>query len=158
MRGARHHGSIRPPLDGTGGRVGGLLRPLTLLGGLGVVFAAGVLSNPQFPTIANQRDVLAQVSVNGILAVGMTLDILAGGIDLSVGSVMSPGTVVCAILLMERGETEATRRAEMNLPAGIVALAAALAGPWVARQHAAGRRRLAVPVGVAACGGAVALG
>jgi len=145
-------------MDGTGGRLGGLLRLLTLLGGLGVVFAAGVLSHPQFLTIANQRDVLAQVSVNGILAVGMTLVILAGGIDLSVGSVMSLGTVVCAILLMERGETDAARRAEMIVLAGIVALAAALVGPWVARQHAAGRRRRAVLVGVAACGGALALG
>ncbi len=75
---------------------------LTLFAGLGGLFVAGALLHPQFLTIANQRDVLGQVSINGILAVGMTLVILTAGIDLSVGSVMSLCTVVCAMLLMER--------------------------------------------------------
>lgn len=133
-------------------RLGGILRLLTLLGGLGAVFAAGALLHPQFLTIGNQRDVLGQVSVNGILAVGMTLVILAGGIDLSVGSVMSLCTVVCAILLMERGATEPARRAEVMVLTGIVALALAVAGPWVWRLRAAGRRRLALILGGAAVG------
>ncbi|MBP7745642.1 MAG: ABC transporter permease [Phycisphaerae bacterium] len=85
----------------------GLLRYVTLFAGLGALFVAGTLLHPQFLTIANQRDVLAQVSINGILAVGMTLVILTAGIDLSVGSVMSLCTVVCAMLLMERPEAGA---------------------------------------------------
>ena len=42
---------------------------------------------------------LRQVSNNGIVAVGMTLVILTGGIDLSVGSVLALGSVLCAMLL-----------------------------------------------------------
>ncbi len=81
-----------------------VLRYATLLGGLAALFVVGTLAHPQFLTIDNQRDVLGQVSINGILAVGMTLVILSGGIDLSVSSLLSLCSVVCAMLLMERGE------------------------------------------------------
>ncbi len=76
------------------------LRQLTLLIALGIIFAAGVFLHPQFLTVDNQRDVLEFVAINGILAVGMTLVILTAGIDLSVGSVLSLCTVVCAMLIM----------------------------------------------------------
>jgi len=49
--------------------------------------------------------VLRQVSNNGIVAVGMTLVILTGGIDLSVGSVLALGSVLCAMLLTMEGWT-----------------------------------------------------
>jgi ribose transport system permease protein len=49
--------------------------------------------NP-FLTSENQTNVLRQVSINGILAVGMTLVILTAGIDLSVGAVLA----VCGIM------------------------------------------------------------
>lgn len=78
-----------------------LVRHLALFAGLGVLFLGGTLLSPDFLTIGNQRNVLEQVSINGILAVGMTLVILTGGIDLSVGSVLSLCSVVCAMLLME---------------------------------------------------------
>ncbi len=81
-----------------------LVRYVTLLGGLAALFGVGTLVHPQFLTIDNQRDVLGQVSINGILAVGMTLVILSGGIDLSVSSLLSLCSVVCAMLLMERGD------------------------------------------------------
>lgn len=84
--------------------LGGFWRYLTLFAGLGLLFVVGSLLHSEFLTIANQRDVLGQVAINGILAAGMTLVILTAGIDLSVGSVMSLCTVVCAMLLMERGE------------------------------------------------------
>ena len=89
-------------MEGGAARFRGVARHLTLFAGLSALFIAGTVLHPQFLTIANQRDVLAQVSINGILAVGMTLVILTAGIDLSVGSVMSLCTVVCAMLLMER--------------------------------------------------------
>lgn len=101
------------------GTLRNLARYLTLFVGLGGLFVAGALLHPQFLTIANQRDVLGQVSINGILAVGMTLVILTAGIDLSVGSVMSLCTVVCAMLLMERpaGYAGLTRAHWIVLPA-----------------------------------------
>lgn len=84
----------------------GVLRVATLFGGLLSLFVIGSVVHPQFLTIANQRDVLANVAVNGILAVGMTLVILSGGIDLSVGSVLSLCTVVCAMLLMHSNDSD----------------------------------------------------
>jgi len=84
-----------------------LWRHLTLFAGLAVLFLSGALLHPQFLTIGNQRNVLEQVSINGILAVGMTLVILTAGIDLSVGSVLSLCSVVCAMLLMHGSTGEA---------------------------------------------------
>lgn len=46
----------------------------------------------------NLINVLRQVSVNGLLSIGMTFIILTGGIDLSVGSMLAFGGVVAASL------------------------------------------------------------
>jgi simple sugar transport system permease protein len=81
-----------------------------LFWGLIALFAIGAVISPVsskgvniFLTSGNLSDVLRQVSNNGIIAVGMTLVILIAGIDLSVGSVMALGSVVCAMLLTQRG-------------------------------------------------------
>lgn len=50
-----------------------------------------------FPNIVN---ILRQSSINGIIAVGMTLVILTAGIDLSVGSVLALSAVMTAQLLV----------------------------------------------------------
>ena len=55
--------------------------------------------SPYFATTSNFTSILAQVSINTILAVGMTFVILIAGIDLSVGSVLALSTVVGAKLL-----------------------------------------------------------
>ncbi len=47
------------------------------------------LASDNFFSLNNIMNVLRQVSVVGILAVGMTFVILTGGIDLSVGAVMA---------------------------------------------------------------------
>jgi ribose transport system permease protein len=49
------------------------------------------------------RAMLREISVHGILACGMTVVILTGGIDLAVGSLLALGAVTFAILLMPRG-------------------------------------------------------
>ena len=53
-------------------------------------------------------NVLGRVSIIALPSVGMTLVILSAGIDLSVGSMVSLSSVVCAMLLMERSWTKAT--------------------------------------------------
>ncbi len=52
--------------------------------------------NKYFLTTGNVVNILQQTSINGILALGMTLVILTGGIDLSVGSVMAISSMVAA--------------------------------------------------------------
>jgi ribose transport system permease protein len=54
---------------------------------------------PGFWERGNQIDIMQQISINAILAFGMTLTILIGGIDLSVGAVLAlVGTIAVSIL------------------------------------------------------------
>lgn len=52
-----------------------------------------------FMTTNNITNILRQISINGVLAVGMTFVILTGGIDLSVGSLVAVTSVICGSLL-----------------------------------------------------------
>jgi simple sugar transport system permease protein len=95
--------------------VGRFLLRTKLYWGLLVIFGTGILISPVnsrgvniFLSPGNLSDVLRQVSNNGIVAVGMTLVILTAGIDLSVGSVMALGSVLCAMLLTKAGWTNAS--------------------------------------------------
>ncbi|MCK5161225.1 MAG: ribose ABC transporter permease, partial [Candidatus Aureabacteria bacterium] len=54
-----------------------------LIGLITLIIIVTILTRGTFFTQRNLVNVLRQVSVNGILAVGMTLVILIGGIDLS---------------------------------------------------------------------------
>lgn len=49
-----------------------------------------------FLTVENIINVLRQVSINGILAIGMTFVVITGGIDLSVGSLVAFSGVIAA--------------------------------------------------------------
>ncbi len=55
--------------------------------------------SPQFLTPENGWNILRQISVNVCLSIGMTLIILTGGIDLSVGSILALTGAVTAGLL-----------------------------------------------------------
>jgi len=55
------------------------------------------LASPYFFTLQNLTIVLRQVSINGILAVGVTFVIITGGIDLSLGSVLALAGVMAAL-------------------------------------------------------------
>ena len=92
----------------------GIVKATKLYWGLALLFAVGVLSSPVsskghniFLSFGNLSDVFRQISVTGITAVGMTLVILIAGIDLSVGSVLALGSVVCAMLLTNEGWSSA---------------------------------------------------
>ena len=76
------------------------LRPvLPLLLAIAVLLGLFRIWVPQFLGAENLLDLAQQISVNAILAYGMTLVILIGGIDLSVGAVVALiGTVTVAVL------------------------------------------------------------
>ncbi len=59
-------------------------------------------ASPVFLTSKNIINIIRQISINGIIAVGMTFVILTGGIDLSVGSVVAITSVICGYSL-EKG-------------------------------------------------------
>ena len=56
-------------------------------------------TSPAFLTVNNGLTVLLQTSVIGLLAIGMTMVIITGGIDLSVGSVLALAGVVTGLLM-----------------------------------------------------------
>ncbi|MFA5602907.1 MAG: ABC transporter permease [Bacilli bacterium] len=58
------------------------------------------ITSDAFLTSRNILNILRQVSIVGICAVGMTFVILTGGIDLSVGSVIGVSVVSCASLMV----------------------------------------------------------
>jgi putative xylitol transport system permease protein len=58
------------------------------------------LSTDNFLTSGNLTNILRQVSINGILAVGMTFVILTGGIDLSIGSVLALSGMIAASMVV----------------------------------------------------------
>jgi len=78
------------------GPTGGAVVALVVLVALNAVFT------PNFATAGNVWNVLFQLAVTLLVAVGMTLVIATGGIDLSVGSVMAIAAAVAAVTL-DRG-------------------------------------------------------
>ncbi|QRZ12554.1 ribose ABC transporter permease [Paracoccus methylovorus] len=95
---------------GAAGKNGGLNlgrllhSPLALpLIGLIVVSVLMGLASDNFFSLNNIMNVLRQVSVVGILAVGMTFVILTGGIDLSVGAVMALVGTLSAGMMVNMG-------------------------------------------------------
>lgn len=67
-----------------------------------LVIVAGLL-NPIFLQVGNIKNVLRQVSINGIISIGMTFVIISGGIDLSVGAVVGATGMTTMILMPKIG-------------------------------------------------------
>lgn len=61
------------------------------------------LSSPNFLRTQNIEGIFLATAVNGILAVGVTFVIITGGIDLSIGTVMTLAAVITAKLVSEVG-------------------------------------------------------
>lgn len=70
----------------------------TLIALVALTIALAVV-DPTFATARNLSNVARQVTVVGIIAVGMTMVILIAGIDLSVGSVVGVAAVVVTLLM-----------------------------------------------------------
>src|SRR4029079_16773420 len=61
------------------------------------------IASPYFFTLRNIFNVLQGMSTIGIMATGMTIVLIAGGLDLSVGSVLAVGAVLAARLMTYSG-------------------------------------------------------
>ena len=85
-----------------------LARFQSLIALLLMVVAMSLMSD-KFLTAENGWNILRQISVNLCLSIGMTLIILSGGIDLSVGAILALSGAVAA---------------------GVLALASSLASPF----------------------------
>lgn len=72
---------------------------------IGLVLLCIVITivTPNFLSVSNITNVFTQVSVNAIIAIGMTFVILTGGIDLSVGSTLAISSAVGASIVKSTG-------------------------------------------------------
>lgn len=71
----------------------------SLIGLLLLCFIISIIT-PRFLNVNNLLNVLTQVSVNAVIAIGMTFVILTGGIDLSVGSILAiTGAIAASIIV-----------------------------------------------------------
>lgn len=68
---------------------------------IGLILLIIVVSilNPSFLDISNLLNLLRQISINGLIAFGMTFIILTGGIDLSVGSILALSSAFIALMI-----------------------------------------------------------
>jgi inositol transport system permease protein len=91
------------PVETEVGSHGGAAAARRLLERFGIVIALLLIgailtaATPTFLTTANFINVARQISINGILAVGVTFVLLTGGVDLSLGSVAALAGVIAAM-------------------------------------------------------------
>jgi ribose/xylose/arabinose/galactoside ABC-type transport system permease subunit len=83
--------------SGTARRLLGALAPFLALVAVYALFA--ILRFDRFVTWDNSAIMLQQTAVIGIGAIGMTLIVISGGVDLSFGSIIALSAVVLALLL-----------------------------------------------------------
>lgn len=84
---------------------------------IALVIIMAILS-PVFLSPRNMANVVKQIAINGVLAIGMTVVLLTGGIDLSVGSVVAISSIVAAYF----------GKADSNTPIAITMLLSILTG------------------------------
>ena len=75
-----------------------------------ILFVALAIASPHFLTNTNLSSVARQTAVINIMALGMTMIIITGGIDLSVGAILAMGGLL-GTMAMEKG---------FSIPAGIL--------------------------------------
>ena len=76
------------------------MRDLGTLFGLTIIVVVFSWLSPVFLTAPNLINILQQSSINACIALGMTLVIVSGGIDLSVGPIAALAAVVAATLMV----------------------------------------------------------
>jgi ribose transport system permease protein len=94
---------VPPPGDGGVLRRAAAAREASTLLALVVLCALVSVASPYFFTLRNVFNVLQGMSTIGVMAVGMTMVLVAGGLDLSVGSILAVGAVLTARLMTYHG-------------------------------------------------------
>lgn len=127
--------------------------PLIFLIFLIILFS---LSNPRFLSPLNIWNVLRQVSITGMIAIGMTFVILTAGIDLSVGSLLAFAGLVCAdifkggVFFQELTGVDISFLEGSVLAAALIAMLIGIVGGWIQGMAIT---RLGVPAFVVTLGG-----
>src|SRR3984893_13344959 len=110
----------------------GAMQRLLAFGALIVLFVGVSLASPNFLQFDNVVGILLATTVNGVLALGVTFVIITGGIDLSIGTVMTLSAVMTGVFITNW---------HLPLPIGMLAglatggLAGAVSGTVIARMR-----------------------
>lgn len=99
-----------PPIPGKRGHELFVLQRLLPFLSLIILFVALAIASPHFLTSTNLSSVVRQTAVINIMALGMTMIIITGGIDLSVGAILAMGGLL-GTMAMEKG---------FSIPAGVL--------------------------------------
>ena len=78
-----------------------VLQKVSIIAILAVLVIFLSIVSAQFRTMGNIMNVLRQISVNGIIAVGMTFAVLTGGINIAIGGFVGLSGVVLGKMLLE---------------------------------------------------------
>ncbi len=78
-------------------------RKLLAFAGLLVLVIVYSILSPVFLTFNNMVAIILATAVNGVLALGVTFVIISGGIDLSVGTVMTLSAVMAGVVITQWG-------------------------------------------------------
>lgn len=92
-------------------RAADMRQKLLAFASLIVLLAVFSVASPNFAQVGNMMSILQATSVNGVLAIAATLVIITGGIDLSVGTLMTFTAVIAGVVLTWWG---------MPLPLGVL--------------------------------------
>ena len=83
------------------------------------LFIIMAVSSDSFLTRSNILNMLRQLSINGIVAVGMTFVLITGGIDLSVGSVLTFSAMVGCSFIQEGSPYPVVMAVAISLAVGL---------------------------------------
>jgi inositol transport system permease protein len=88
---------------------------------LAVLMAVFTILQPRFLSADNLFNVMRQISITGLIAIGMTFVILTGGIDLSVGSLLALAGIAAAVVAKGGNQNTLSLSAEEAAGYGVVA-------------------------------------
>jgi len=118
---------LRRFLGGSVGRNLGLVIALLL-----VVVVGAVTAGDRFTNFENFVTIVRFASIIGVISIGMTFVITAGGIDLSVGSVMGLASVVASLSWIQAGADQSSWLLMVVVAIGVGGLAGLVNGVVIA--------------------------
>jgi len=118
----------------------------------GLVILVAILSGGISLKIGNLLNVLRQISVIGIIALGVTMCIITAGIDLSSGAVVAMVSVVVASLLQESTAMDRLFKGGSPWPWGLVVVIGLAIGAFIGFLNGAMITKLKIPPFIATLG------
>ncbi len=119
--------TIKRVLSGSVGRNLGLVIALVVL-----VIIGTATSGDRFANVDNFLTIIRFASIIGVISIGMTFVITAGGIDLSVGSVMGLATVMASLTAVQLAATQSSWLLMVVIALAVGALAGLVNGIVIA--------------------------